>query len=171
MHAEADRPTAYRIMIVEDDAKLSAILGDELRRFGHEVVEIPGDENVKEAAAYLPDLVLLDINLPRYDGFAEPPNPNDLEVPIIFISARSDDLDQVRALENGGDDYITKPFNLELCWPKSTAPCGGPTVNTPWPGTTTSSTWANCCSTRQRTRELKGRDRLSPGVSPASLPR
>ncbi len=116
MHAEADRPTAYRIMIVEDDAKLSAILGDELRRFGHEVVEIPGDENVKEAfAAYLPDLVLLDINLPRYDGFYWCRQIRTIsKVPIIFISARSDDLDQVRALENGGDDYITKPFNLEL---------------------------------------------------------
>lgn len=116
MRAEADGRTAYRIMIVEDDAKLSGILGDELRRFDYDVVKVAGDGNVKEAfIAHRPDLVLLDINLPRYDGFYWCRQIRTVsKVPIIFISARADDLDQVRALENGGDDYITKPFNLEL---------------------------------------------------------
>lgn len=116
MRAEAEGRTAYHIMIVEDDAKLSGILGDELRRFDYDVVQVAGDENVKEAfLAERPDLVLLDINLPRYDGFYWCRQIRTVsKVPIIFISARADDLDQVRALENGGDDYITKPFNLEL---------------------------------------------------------
>lgn len=111
-----DERTDYRIMIVEDDAKIASILGDELRRFGYDVVDVVGDANVKEAfVSHRPDLVLLDINLPRYDGFYWCRQIRAIsKVPIIFISARSDDLDQVRALENGGDDYITKPFNLEL---------------------------------------------------------
>ena len=69
----------------------------------------------EEFVACRPDVVLLDINLPRYDGFYWCRQLRTIsKVPIIFISARSDDFDQVRALENGGDDYITKPFNLEL---------------------------------------------------------
>lgn len=111
-----DKRTDYRIMVVEDDAKISAILSDELSRFGYRVVQVAGDTNVREEfLTHRPDLVLLDINLPRYDGFYWCRQLRSIsKVPIIFISARADDLDQVRALENGGDDYITKPFNLEL---------------------------------------------------------
>lgn len=111
-----DGHTNYRIMMVEDDAKIGAILADELRRYGYQVIETGGDANVKEAfLAHRPHLVLLDINLPRYDGFYWCRQLRAVsKVPIIFISARADDLDQVRALEHGGDDYITKPFNLEL---------------------------------------------------------
>lgn len=111
-----DGHIAYRIMIVEDDAKISAILAEELRRYGFEVVETAGDANVKEAyLGHRPHLVLLDINLPRYDGFYWCRQLRTVsKVPIVFVSARADDLDQVRALEHGGDDYITKPFNLEL---------------------------------------------------------
>src|SRR5690606_18356430 len=103
-------------MVVEDDDKLAAILSDELVRFGYDVVRAVDPDRVKEEfVAHRPDLVLLDINLPRYDGFYWCRQIRTIsKVPIIFISARSDDMDQVRALENGGDDYITKPFNLEL---------------------------------------------------------
>lgn len=106
----------YRIMVVEDDDKLAAILSEELRRFGYDVVRAIDPARVKEEfVACRPDLVLLDINLPRFDGFYWCRQLRTIsKVPIIFISARSDDMDQVRALENGGDDYITKPFNLEL---------------------------------------------------------
>ncbi len=103
-------------MIVEDDPKIAAILSEELVRFGYDVVSVDEPAQVKESfVALRPDLVLLDINLPRYDGFYLCRQLRTLsKIPIIFISARSDDLDQVRALENGGDDYITKPFDLEL---------------------------------------------------------
>ncbi len=96
--------------------KSRPLLADELRRYGYQVIETGGDANVKEAfLAHRPHLVLLDINLPRYDGFYWCRQLRAVsKVPIIFISARADDLDQVRALEHGGDDYITKPFNLEL---------------------------------------------------------
>lgn len=111
-----DGLVGYRIMVVEDDAKISAILAEELRRYGFDVIEASGDANVKDAYLHhRPHLILLDINLPRYDGFYWCRQLRTVsKVPIIFISARADDLDQVRALEHGGDDYITKPFNLEL---------------------------------------------------------
>lgn len=71
---------------------------------------------VKEAfCSSQPDLVLLDINLPKFDGYYWCRQIRTLsKVPIIFVSARDQDVDQVRALESGGDDYISKPFNLEL---------------------------------------------------------
>src|SRR5690554_384135 len=111
-----DGRVRYRILIVEDDAKIAAILAGELRRYDFEVVEARGDVNVKDVfLEHRPHLVLLDINLPRCDGFYWCRQLRTVsKVPIIFISARADDLDQVRALEHGGDDYITKPFNLEL---------------------------------------------------------
>ena len=101
-------------MIVEDDEKLAAILAEELERFGHDAVRAGDLARVKEEfAALRPDLVLLDITLPRYDGFYWCRQIRTIsKVPILFISARESDSDQVRALENGGDDYITKPFNL-----------------------------------------------------------
>lgn len=111
---------AYRIWLVEDDHKLANLLAAELRRFGYEVILA---ENYKllrdEFLAVQPDLVLLDINLPQYDGFYWCRQIRAVSrVPIIFISARADDMDQVRALENGGDDYIIKPFNIELALAK-----------------------------------------------------
>jgi len=106
----------FRIMVVEDDEKLASVLAGELERFGYDVVRAVDPGRVKEEfMALKPDLVLLDINLPRYDGFYWCRQIRTLsKVPIIFISARDSDFDQVRALENGGDDYITKPFTLEL---------------------------------------------------------
>lgn len=107
-------------MIVEDDPKIAGILGEELARFEYEVSYVDDPTRVKEVFVRMkPDLVLLDINLPRYDGFYLCRQLRTIsKVPIIFVSARSHDLDQVRALENGGDDYITKPFNLELALAK-----------------------------------------------------
>lgn len=107
---------AYRIMIVEDDRKIADILAGELGRYGYEVTVVARADRVRDDfVACSPDLVLLDINLPHYDGYYWCRQIRAIsKVPIIFISARSDEMDQVRALENGGDDYITKPFNLEL---------------------------------------------------------
>lgn len=106
----------YRVMIVEDDQKIARILAEELERYGMAVSLVEDFARVKEAfCTNQPDLVLLDINLPRYDGYYWCRQIRSLsKVPIIFISARDHDVDQVRALESGGDDYISKPFNLEL---------------------------------------------------------
>ncbi|MBE3576201.1 MAG: response regulator transcription factor [Limnochordales bacterium] len=107
---------AYHVMIVEDDTKIAAILAEELERYGHRVSLARDFGQIKEEFLRLkPDLVILDINLPRFDGYYWCRQIRTVsKVPIVFISARDDDIDQVRALENGGDDYITKPFTLEL---------------------------------------------------------
>lgn len=110
----------FRIMIVEDDEKIASILADEFVRYGYDVVLARDYANIKaEFVEARPDVVLLDINLPRYDGYYWCRQIRTVSrVPILFISARSDQMDQVRAIEHGADDYITKPFNLELALAK-----------------------------------------------------
>lgn len=106
----------YRIFVVEDDTKIRDILSDYLQKYGYDVVAAQDYRRIKEEfSAAQPDLVLLDINLPRYDGFYWCRQIRTISnVPIIFISARDGGMDQVMALENGGDDYMTKPFHFEV---------------------------------------------------------
>jgi len=111
---------SYRIMIVEDDPKIARLLAEGLARFEYDAFIVDDPARVREAFIQnKPDLLLLDVNLPRYDGFYLCRQIRAIsKAPIIFISGRSHHLDQVRALESGGDDYITKPFNLELALAK-----------------------------------------------------
>lgn len=106
----------HRIFIVEDDRKIAHLLAETLRKYQYNVAIIEDFDRVtEECLAFDPHLVLLDINLPSYDGYYW---CRQLRVhttcPIVFISARSGDMDQVFALENGGDDFITKPFHYEI---------------------------------------------------------
>ena len=105
-----------RIYIVEDEPKLAAALAAHLARYGHEAVTARRFDDLKsEFVAVSPDLVLLDVNLPWYDGFYWCRQFRTVStVPIVFITARGGDMDQVMAIENGGDDYVVKPFSLEL---------------------------------------------------------
>ncbi len=104
-----------RVLIVEDDAAIGRMLHDNLV-FDGLVVECAqdGDEALKTAAQFLPDLVLLDLGLPGMDGWevcrtlsTDPKRPA-----IIIITSRSSTGDTVRGLELGADDYVTKPFDL-----------------------------------------------------------
>jgi DNA-binding response OmpR family regulator len=106
----------YRIYLVEDDPKISAIVAAHLERYGYEVVRARRFDDLKnEFIAADPHLVLLDINLPWFDGFYWCRQFRTVStVPVIFVTARSGEMDQVLAIENGGDDYVTKPFNLEV---------------------------------------------------------
>ncbi|MBP1996659.1 response regulator transcription factor [Paenibacillus eucommiae] len=106
----------YRIMIVEDDDKIAEILKNYAQRYGYEAFCVQQFTHIKEQfLERQPDLLLLDINLPSYDGFYWCRQIRTVSnVPIIFISARTGEMDQVMAIENGGDDYITKPFYLEV---------------------------------------------------------
>jgi DNA-binding response OmpR family regulator len=115
-----DREPSYQIMLIEDDPKIADILTGDLERYGYTVSRARDFSRVKDEFITLkPDLVLLDINLPRYDGYYWCRQIRTVsKVPIIFLSARDGDYDQVRALEHGGDDYITKPFNLDLALAK-----------------------------------------------------
>ncbi|TMV48156.1 response regulator transcription factor [Paenibacillus mesophilus] len=110
----------YKIMIVEDDDKIAAILGGYLDKYGYEPVRVTDYRNVKQAFVELaPHLAILDINLPQFDGFYWCRQIRTISnVPILFLSARVGEMDQVMAIENGGDDYITKPFHLEVVMAK-----------------------------------------------------
>ncbi|WP_438434329.1 winged helix-turn-helix domain-containing protein [Gorillibacterium sp. sgz500922] len=106
----------FTLLLVEDDRKLAAMLQKHLEKYQYRVERVEDFGKVMETfRAVSPHLVLLDVNLPRFDGFywcrqlrAE------TTCPILFISAREGHLDQVLALENGADDYLTKPFHYEL---------------------------------------------------------
>lgn len=105
-----------RIFIVEDDHKIASLLADTLRKYQYEVEIVQNfDEIVEECNSFAPHIILLDINLPSYDGYYWCRQLRQhTKCPIIFISARSGEMDQIFALENGGDDFITKPFNYEI---------------------------------------------------------
>jgi len=110
----------YRIMIVEDDEKIGALLQDYLERYGFEVrVAREFRDLAAEFETVQPHLVLLDINLPYFDGYYWCRQIRKRSnVPIIFLSARAGEMDQVMAIENGGDDYVAKPIPLELLMAK-----------------------------------------------------
>lgn len=110
----------YKIYIVEDDLSISLLLKDYIVKYEFDVRLAENFEDImKEFNEFNPDLVLLDVNLPKYDGFywcrkirQESKNP------IIFISARDSGMDQVMALESGADDYIIKPFYYDVLMAK-----------------------------------------------------
>lgn len=106
----------YRIAIVEDDIKIAQLLKAKLEQYSYEVFIAEQFKEIGEEISKLePQLILLDINLPYFDGYYWCRQIRKISnVPIIFISAREGEMDQVMALENGGDDYITKPVQLEL---------------------------------------------------------
>jgi two-component system, OmpR family, response regulator YxdJ len=104
------------ILIVEDDAKLAGLLSAYLSKYEFRTVIVEDFSRVletfEESSA---ELVLLDVNLPKYDGYYWCRQIRQTSLcPILFISARDSGMDQVMALENGGDDYITKPFHYEV---------------------------------------------------------
>ena len=109
-----------KIMIVEDDPKIAEHLKTHIEKYGYHVTCVTDFENIMEEFNKInPDLVLLDINLPSFDGYYWCRQIRRVSVcPVIFISARIGKMDQVMALENGGDDYITKPFSAEIVMAK-----------------------------------------------------
>ena len=107
-----------RILVIEDDASIRLGLEDTLKAKGYEVaVATRGQAGLELAERSRPDLIILDIMLPDLDGFEvcrrlKNPRGGMPEVPIIMLSARGAELDRVRGLELGADDYVTKPFSL-----------------------------------------------------------
>ncbi|NMM54446.1 response regulator transcription factor [Paenibacillus aquistagni] len=106
----------YKIMIVEDDDKIASILQSSLEKYEYEVSRAMDFRDLKQDLLQIkPDLILLDIHLPAYDGFYWCRQfRQETNAPIIFVSARTGEMDQVMAIENGGDDFITKPFHLDV---------------------------------------------------------
>ncbi|TXC91797.1 response regulator transcription factor [Metabacillus litoralis] len=109
-----------KIMIVEDDPKIAEHLQAHLHKYGFNVTLVKDFNAVMdEFHKNKPDLVLLDINLPSFDGYYWCRQIRKESIcPVIFLSARVGEMDQVMALENGGDDFITKPFYIEVVMAK-----------------------------------------------------
>jgi two-component system, OmpR family, response regulator YxdJ len=106
----------HTIFLVEDDPKIVQLLQSHLEKYSYAVATCADFSSVlDEFERIKPALVLLDINLPRFDGFYWCRQIRKVSTcPILFISARESAMDQVMALENGADDYITKPFFFEV---------------------------------------------------------
>jgi DNA-binding response OmpR family regulator len=104
------------ILIVDDDALLRRSLAFNLEQNGfHTRTAASAEDALALARQDIPDLVLLDIGLPGMDGLDALRRFQDhLGVPVIFLTARRRELDEVLGLELGADDYITKPFNLDV---------------------------------------------------------
>ncbi|MCL2562585.1 MAG: response regulator transcription factor [Oscillospiraceae bacterium] len=102
----------YTILICDDDADIRAALAIYLRQEGYKVAEAAnGHEAVKCVAQDPVHLILLDVMMPELDGIAAAVQIRDISnVPILFLSAKSEETDQILGLNMGGDDYITKPF-------------------------------------------------------------
>ncbi len=103
-----------KVLVVEDETTLRETLAYNLARQGY-TVETAGDGNAALAAArrFLPDLVILDLMLPGIDGFEVCRIlRQEMNVPILMLTARDEELDRVLGLEMGADDYITKPFSM-----------------------------------------------------------
>ena len=110
-------------MIIEDDFDIAELVSYHLEKFGFIIEKCLDFNNIlREFEKTEPDLVLLDINLPAYDGFYWCKKIREKSsCPIIFLSSRNADSDQVYAMMNGGDDYVTKPFSLDVLTAKVTA--------------------------------------------------
>ena len=101
------------ILIVEDEPEITALLRSYLERDGHHVLTAAdGEAAVREVEAAPPDLVVLDLMLPRLDGWEVSRRIRALgPVPIIMLTARDREEDKIRGLDLGADDYVTKPFS------------------------------------------------------------
>ncbi|MFN2744922.1 MULTISPECIES: response regulator transcription factor [Bacillus] len=108
------------IMIVEDDPKIADLLRTHIVKYGYHVTVVEDFDHIMDQfRSEQPDLVLLDINLPSFDGYYWCRQIRRESIcPVLFISARTGEMDQVMALENGGDDFITKPFHSEIVMAK-----------------------------------------------------
>src|SRR5262245_26181236 len=110
--APTGRPASTRVLIIDDDERLNALLTDYLSRFGFSVRTVTHpDAGLRALKADPPDLVVLDIMLPDTDGLTVCRKVRETSrVPIIMLTARGDVADRIVGLELGADDYVPKPF-------------------------------------------------------------
>jgi len=106
----------YRILLVEDDAVITDVLERHLAKWGYEVSHVTDFQHVLETFIEIqPHLVLLDISLPFYNGYHWCTQIRKIsKTPVLFISSASDNMSLVMALNMGGDDFLAKPFDLNV---------------------------------------------------------
>jgi DNA-binding response OmpR family regulator len=103
------------VLLVEDEEPLRRVLRDLLEREGFTVVEAAdGVEALDEVDRSAPDVLVLDLNLPRLDGYGVLSHlrarPSTAKLPVIVLTAKGDEDNEVRVFENGANDFLTKPF-------------------------------------------------------------
>lgn len=101
------------ILIIEDDVNIAELERDYLQLNGYKVdIVLDGATGLKKAVSGAYDILIVDLMLPQLDGFEIIKEVRKkLEIPIIVLSARSEDIDKIRGLDYGADDYLTKPFS------------------------------------------------------------
>ncbi|MDD2981489.1 MAG: response regulator transcription factor [Hespellia sp.] len=106
----------YKILIVDDDNVISSTVQKYLESWEYECETIEDFHNVRnEFVEFSPDLVLMDIGLPSFDGYYWCKEIRKIsQVPIIFLSSMSDNMNIVMAVSMGGDDFIAKPFDIQV---------------------------------------------------------
>ena len=106
----------YKIMIVEDDKALSSNMNEMLSKWGFDTAPLENFENIaSEFVNAKPNLIIMDVNLPYFDGFYWCSKIREVsKVPIIFVSSRDTNMDIIMAMNTGADDYITKPFSMDI---------------------------------------------------------
>lgn len=106
----------YRIFIVEDDMTIAKVLAGHLRKWNYDVKYAKDFDNVvQKFIEFAPQLVILDVMLPLFDGFHWCQEIRKIsKVPIIFLSSANDNMNIVMAMNMGGDEFIEKPFDLNV---------------------------------------------------------
>lgn len=107
--------TSASVLVVDDDPDVRALVSTLLGRAGYLVFEAAdGREALKALYGQRPDLIVLDVSMPDLDGWATLERIRELsDVPVVMLSARGEELEKVRALRSGADDYVTKPFGRQ----------------------------------------------------------
>ena len=104
-----------KILLVEDDAALRGALEELLCREGYDVVKASNVRTAREGLDATADLVILDVGLPDGDGveLCRSWRSEGVQTPILFLTAKDEEMDVVRGLDSGGNDYVTKPFRMQ----------------------------------------------------------
>jgi DNA-binding response OmpR family regulator len=103
------------VLVVDDDGDIRGLVRELLERAGHEVLEAgDGEAGMKTFFAKRPDLIILDVSMPGLDGWEVLKRIRELsDVPVLMLTARAEELEKVRGLRGGADDYVTKPFGRQ----------------------------------------------------------
>jgi two-component system response regulator VicR len=110
------RYNMFKILIVEDEARLLTVITQTLELYDYTVIAAPnGAEGLKAFYKYKPDIALIDIMMPKLDGFSlvKEIRKTDEEIPVIFLTAKSQTTDLIKGFELGCNDYVKKPFVLD----------------------------------------------------------
>src|SRR5438874_6152028 len=107
--------TAARVLVIDDDGDIRRLVAELLERAGFSVEQAEdGRSGLRALHKTPPDLVVLDVSMPDLDGWRTLERIRDLsEVPVLMLTARGDELERVRGLQAGADDYVTKPFGRQ----------------------------------------------------------